>query len=156
MLVHRKFTNTRLAFCQKNVRCMVRGRLGAAESKILPRCQISHFAHSVPSESCWGVPSPNPAIRNLTAAATSPSDRALQAPSPRKVLKTARTATSSRSQHRKVFLIGILNKRQIFVRCKVKKKNIGTKPGADSLSKEERFSDFFLRQYQVFEKKCPL
>ena len=153
MLVHRKFTNTHLAFCQKNVRCMVRGRLGAAESKILPRCQISHFAHSVPSESCWGVPSPNPAIRSLTAAATSPSDRALQAPSPRKVLKTARTATSSRSQHRKVFLIGILNKRQIFVRCKVKKKNIGTKPGADSLSKVERFSEIFSPAVPSFREK---
>ena len=133
-----------------------RGSMRKSQSKILPRCHNSLSAHSVPSESCWGVPSPNPAIRSLTAAATSPSDRALQAPSPRKVLKTARTATSSRSQHRKVFLTGILNKRQIFVRCKVKKKNIGTKPGADSLSKEERFSDFFLRQYQVFEKKCPL
>lgn len=58
----------------------------SCQSKILPRYQISHFAHSVPSESCWGVPSPNPALRSLTAAATSPGDRALQAPSPDKVL----------------------------------------------------------------------
>ena len=56
----------------------------------------------------------------------------------------------------KTFFTAILNKRQIFVRCKVKEKNIGTKPGADSLGKVERFSEFFLRQYQVFEKKCPL
>jgi hypothetical protein len=102
------------------------------------------------------VPSPNPAIRSLTAAATSPSERALQALSPRKVLKTARTATSARSQHRRVFLTAILNKWQIFVRCKVKGQSIGTKPEADSLSKVERFSEIFLRQYQVFEKKCPL
>ena len=88
----------------------------SCQSKILPRCHNSLSAHSVPSESCWGVPSPNPAIRSLTAAATSPSDRALQALSPRKVLKTARTATSSRSQHRRIFLTGILNKRQISVR----------------------------------------
>ena len=88
----------------------------SCQSKILPRCHNSLSAHSVPSESCWGVPSPNPALRSLTAAATSPSDRALQALSPRKVLKTARTATSSRSQHRRIFLTGILNKRQISVR----------------------------------------
>ena len=88
----------------------------SCQSKILPRYHNSLSAHSVPSESCWGVPSPNPAIRSLTAAATSPSDRALQAPSPRKVLNTARTATSSRSQHRRIFLTGILNKRQISVR----------------------------------------
>ena len=88
----------------------------SCQSKILPRCHNSLSAHSAPSESCWGVPSPNPAIRSLTAAATSPSDRALQAPSPRKVLNTARTATSSRSQHRRIFLTGILNKRQISVR----------------------------------------
>ena len=92
------------------------GQSVSCQSKILPRCHNSLSAHSVPSESCWGVPSPNPAIRSLTAAATSPSDRALQALSPRKVLKTARTATSSRSQHRRIFLTGILNKRQISVR----------------------------------------
>ena len=105
--VHRMFTNTYPAFCRGNVRCKVKGGLEQ---------QRARFAHSVPSESCWGVPSPNPAIRSLTAAATSPSDRALQALSPRKVLKTARTATSSRSQHRRIFLTGILNKRQISVR----------------------------------------
>lgn len=60
-------------------------------------------------ESCWGVPSPNPALRSLTAAATSPSERALQALSPRKVLKTARTAISSRSQHRRISLTAIQN-----------------------------------------------
>ena len=60
----------------------------SCQSKILPRCHNSPFAHSAPSESCWGVPSPNPALRSLTAAATSPSDRALQALSPRKVLKS--------------------------------------------------------------------
>ena len=92
------------------------GQSVSCQSKILPRCHNSLSAHSVPSESCWGVPSPNPAIRSLTAAATSPSDRALQALSLRKVLKTARTATSSRSQHRRIFLTGILNKRQISVR----------------------------------------
>ena len=89
IVVHRKFTNAHPVFCQKNVRCMVRGRLGAAESKILPRCHNSLSAHSVPSESCWGVSSPNPALRSLTAAATSPSDRALQALSPRKVIKNS-------------------------------------------------------------------
>ena len=31
--------------------------------EILPRCHNSPFAHSAPSESCWGVPSPNPAMR---------------------------------------------------------------------------------------------
>ena len=63
--------------------------------------------------------------------------------------------TGSRSQHRN-FFTNILNKRKISVRCKVNGQSIGTKPGADSLSKVERFSDFFLRQYQVFKKKCPL
>ncbi len=55
------------------------------ESKILPRCQISLVAYSVPSESWWGLHSPNPAERSLTAAATSHADRALQALSPYKV-----------------------------------------------------------------------
>jgi len=35
----------------------------SCQSKILPRCHNSPFAHSAPSESCWGVPSPNPAMR---------------------------------------------------------------------------------------------
>ena len=35
----------------------------SCQSKILPRCHNSPFAHSAPSESCWGVPSPNPADR---------------------------------------------------------------------------------------------
>ena len=48
----------------------------SCQSKILPRCHNSLSAHSAPSESCWGVPSPNPAIRSLTAAAISPSGRA--------------------------------------------------------------------------------
>ena len=39
-----------------------RGSLRQLQSKILPRCHNSLSAHSVPSESCWGVPSPNPAI----------------------------------------------------------------------------------------------
>ena len=34
----------------------------SCQSKILPRCHNSPFAHSAPSESCWGVPSPNPAL----------------------------------------------------------------------------------------------
>ena len=85
------------------------GQSVSCQSKILPRCHNSLSAHSVPSESCWGVPSPNPALRSLTAAATSPSERALQALSPRKVLKTARTATGSRSQHRRIFLTAIQN-----------------------------------------------
>ena len=72
LIVHRMFTNIRPAFCRENVRCKVKG--GSEQQRA--RCQISHFAHSVPSESCWGVPSPNPAIRSLTAAATSPSGRA--------------------------------------------------------------------------------
>ena len=33
-----------------------------AQSKILPWVQISPFAHFAPRESCWGVPSPNPAL----------------------------------------------------------------------------------------------
>ena len=33
-----------------------------SQSKILPRCHNSLSAHSAPSESCWGVPSPNPAL----------------------------------------------------------------------------------------------
>ena len=38
-----------------------------SESKILPRCHNSLSAHSVPSESCWGVPSPNPAVTAYAA-----------------------------------------------------------------------------------------
>ena len=34
----------------------------SCQSKILPRYPNSLSAHSVPSESCWGVPSPNPAL----------------------------------------------------------------------------------------------
>ena len=34
----------------------------SCQSKILPRCHNSLSAHSAPSESCWGVPSPNPAL----------------------------------------------------------------------------------------------
>ena len=34
----------------------------SCQSKILPRYHNSLSAHSVPSESCWGVPSPNPAL----------------------------------------------------------------------------------------------
>ena len=34
----------------------------SCQSKILPRHHNSLSAHSVPSESCWGVPSPNPAL----------------------------------------------------------------------------------------------
>ena len=34
----------------------------SCQSKILPRYHNSLPAHSVPSESCWGVPSPNPAL----------------------------------------------------------------------------------------------
>jgi len=33
-----------------------------AESKILPWVQISPAAHFALMESCWGVPSPNPAV----------------------------------------------------------------------------------------------
>ena len=39
----------------------------SCQSKILPRCHNSLSAHSVPSESCWGVPSPNPAVTAYTA-----------------------------------------------------------------------------------------
>ena len=38
------------------------GQSVSCQSKILPRCHNSPFAHSAPSESCWGVPSPNPAL----------------------------------------------------------------------------------------------
>ena len=38
-----------------------------SQSKILPRCHNSLSAHSVPSESCWGVPSPNPAVTAYAA-----------------------------------------------------------------------------------------
>ena len=38
------------------------GQSMSCQSKILPRCHNSLSAHSVPSESCWGVPSPNPAL----------------------------------------------------------------------------------------------
>ena len=34
----------------------------SCQSKILSRYHNSLSAHSVPSESCWGVPSPNPAL----------------------------------------------------------------------------------------------
>ena len=34
----------------------------SCQSKILPRCHNSLSAHSAPSESCWGLPSPNPAL----------------------------------------------------------------------------------------------
>lgn len=33
-----------------------------SQSKILPRCHNSLSAHSAPSESCWGLHSPNPAL----------------------------------------------------------------------------------------------
>ena len=39
----------------------------SCQSKILPRCHNSPFAHSAPSESCWGVPSPNPAVTAYAA-----------------------------------------------------------------------------------------
>ena len=39
----------------------------SCQSKILPRCHNSLFAHSVPSESCWGVPSQNPAVTAYAA-----------------------------------------------------------------------------------------
>ena len=39
----------------------------SCQSKILPRCHNSLSAHSVPSESCWGVPSPNPAVTAYAA-----------------------------------------------------------------------------------------
>ena len=38
------------------------GQSVSCQSKILPRCHNSLSAHSAPSESCWGVPSPNPAL----------------------------------------------------------------------------------------------
>ena len=38
------------------------GGRSAEVTEILPRCHNSPFAHSAPSESCWGVPSPNPAL----------------------------------------------------------------------------------------------
>ena len=34
----------------------------SCQSKILPRCHNSLSAHSAPSESCWGLHSPNPAL----------------------------------------------------------------------------------------------
>ena len=43
------------------------GQSVSCQSKILPRCHNSLSAHSVPSESCWGVPSPNPAVTAYTA-----------------------------------------------------------------------------------------
>ena len=39
----------------------------SCQSKILPRCHNSLSAHSVPSDSCWGVPSPNPAVTAYAA-----------------------------------------------------------------------------------------
>ena len=39
----------------------------SCQSKILPRCHNSLSAHSVPSESCWGVSSPNPAVTAYAA-----------------------------------------------------------------------------------------
>ena len=38
------------------------GQSVSCQSKILPRCHNSPFAHSAPSESCWGSHSPNPAL----------------------------------------------------------------------------------------------
>ena len=43
------------------------GQSVSCQSKILPRCHNSLSAHSVPSESCWGVPSPNPAVTAYAA-----------------------------------------------------------------------------------------
>ena len=43
------------------------GQSVSCQSKILPRCHNSLSAHSVPSESCWGVPSPNPAYTAYAA-----------------------------------------------------------------------------------------
>ena len=34
---------------------------GKGKGKILPWYQILHTSHFAPMESCWGVPSPNPA-----------------------------------------------------------------------------------------------
>ena len=53
----------------------------------------------------------------------------------------------------KTFFTAILNKRQIFVRCKVKGQSIGTKPEADSLSKVERFSEIFSPAVPSFREK---
>ena len=39
----------------------------SCQSKILPRCHNSLSAHSVPSESCWGLHSPNPAMAACAA-----------------------------------------------------------------------------------------
>ena len=109
--VHKMFTNTYPAFCRGNVRCKVKGGLEQQRARFYrgARFRISLI---LSHRNLVGSSLP----QTLLYAATSPSDRALQALSPRKVLKTARTATSSRSQHRRIFLTGILNKRQISVR----------------------------------------
>ena len=53
------------------------------QSKILPWAQISLHAHFCPTESCWGVPSPNPACRrhklHIPRFAASGNTKALQA-----------------------------------------------------------------------------
>ena len=49
--------------------------------------------------------------------------------------------------------IAAFTKRQISVRCKVKGQSIGTKPGADSLSKVERFSKTFSPAVPSFREK---
>ena len=43
--------------------------------------------------------------------------------------------------------------RKKFVRCKVNGQSIGTKPGADSLSKVERFSKIFSPTVPSFQEK---
>ena len=150
------FTKTQPAFCWKNVRCKVKGGLEQQRTIFYRGARfrisliLSHrnlVGSSLPQTllyAAWRLRQPRPATELL------------QALSPRKVLKITWAETGSRSQHRRFFLTAILNKRQISVRWKVERAEHGTKPGADSLSKVERLSKFFLRQYQVLEKKCPL
>ena len=57
-----------LSFYKRGIYADLRqGQSVSCQSKILPRCHNSLSAYSVPSESCWGVPSPNPAVTACAA-----------------------------------------------------------------------------------------
>ena len=116
----------------------------SCQSKILPRCHNSLSAHSAPSESCWGVPSPNPALRSLTAAATSPSGRAFASSIAAQGFENRPNCNQLPQPAQKNFSHRYTQQTADFCPLKSERAKHGTKPGADSLSKVERFSEIFL------------
>ena len=133
-LVHRMFTKTQPAFCWKNVRCKVKGGSEQQRARFYRGARfrisliLSHrnlVGSSLPQTllyAAWRLRQPRPATELCKLYR-----RARFWKSPE--LKPAPAANTE-----EIFLAAILNKRQIFVRCKVKGQSIGTKPEADSLS----------------------